>query len=136
MKNYRFEHPEMILLGNETVIMDICNTDMVAHIVLMNRPTGWLFGYATYPVKEGNVIPFKNCKKISIHDEIRNHGKLYTREFLVDADGMQLWGKGKIYKDRVKTKGVIEMYCHEKGITYEYTVLDESREIEDDRDSQ
>ena len=118
-----FEHPDIVLLGGEQVLMDIKNAGETCQLCLLNDPNdGWIFGYRRFPRTKSNITPFTKCREVKLHDEIYNNGRLYMREFLVDADGMRLWGREKIYKDRVeRERFTIQKYCQMNNVPFEYS---------------
>ena len=137
MKDCYFDHPEIELIGNEKVTLRIDNTGCNAQVVLMNDPgKGWQFGYQVWPYEKNPVILFNKCQQFKIHDELRNHGRYCSREFLIEADGKILWGKYKKTGDYVDNRKIIQLFCESHNIPYEYTVSNDTQESKDDSDIQ
>lgn len=121
-------HPDIILIGGEEKSLPINNTYQSERLTIKyDLEKGWIF---CIKLRKDTPILFKKCERIEIHDTVKNKGRLFIREYLVIVDGKQMWGKEKIYKDRMdKERYFIQECCNQNQIEYDYHIDWEDKNV-------
>lgn len=126
------EHPELIMMGGESITMNVRNSYETWKIILEYLDDGnWTFGYRRAYPTTSELIPITKCKSIEIEDTITNSGRHCAREFLVNANGKKMWGKDKIHGVNSLDGGkkLIQAYCELNNIPFTYKMFKDGVEI-------